>query len=199
MKVILKERVRTLGNAGDIVNVSAGYARNYLIPQSKAVIADEKNTKRMADIERMLAKKIEAEKQGAIEVQNKLKGFTLELIKKVGGNGTLFGTVTSNEIARELEQRGIEVEKRHIIIETPIKVLGNHQVKAKLFKDVEASFQVKVDMSEAQRAEIEAKQKEAARKKKALKEKAEKQALEAEAHEKKAEGEELENSEETEA
>lgn len=165
MKVILRERVKTLGNIGEVVNVSAGYARNFLIPQNKAMLADSSNTKRMADFERMLAKKVAAEKAVAVETLGKLKGFTLELIKKVGGNGTLFGTVTASELSKELEKKGIEIEKRQIIIETPIKTIGSFVVKTKLFKDVEGTFNVKVDMSEAQKAEFLAKQKEAAKKK----------------------------------
>lgn len=195
MKVILKERVKTLGSVGEIVNVSAGYARNFLIPQNKAMLADEANTKRMADFEKMIAKKVEAEKGAAVVTQGKLKGFTLELIKKVGGNGTLFGTVTANELSKELAKREIDVEKRQIVIDTPIKTLGSYHVKAKLFKDVEAEFTVKVDMSKEQKAEFEAKQKEAA-KKKLAKAKAEKEAAEAKANEAETEAEATEQTEE---
>lgn len=180
MKVILRESVKTLGSVGEIVNVSPGYARNYLIPQNKAMLADEGNTKRMADFEKMLAKKVEEQKNLAVETQKKLNGFTLELIKKVGGSGTLFGTVTANELSRELEKNGIEVEKRQIFINVPIKTVGTYEIQAKLFKDVEATFNVKVDMSEKQREEMLAKQKEAAKKKAAKAKAAEEAAANAE-------------------
>lgn len=162
MKVILTEKVKTLGNVGEIVNVSAGYARNYLIPNSFAVVADESNKKQQAHNEKMLANKIAAEKDAAKAVASKLEGLKLELIKKVGANGKLFGSVTTNELSLELAKSDLEVEKRTLSLETPIKTAGTFNVKAKFFSDVEANFTVEVKMDPKQAEEMKKKAEEAA-------------------------------------
>ena len=152
MKVILVEKVPTLGNVGDVVNVRAGHARNFLIPNKKAIIADESNRSQLNHLNRMLAQKVTKEQQEAEKVKEKLDGLTLQLNKKVGGSGKLFGTVTTTDLARELEKLGLDVERRLLVVENPIKSLGDHSVKAKLFKDVVATFTVKVER-DAQEAE----------------------------------------------
>ncbi len=154
MKVILTERVRTLGNVGEIVNVSAGYARNFLFPQNVAVLADASNKNVLANQQRALAKKVAAQKADAEAIKSKVQGLTIELIKKVGANGRLFGTVTSTELSKELANRDIDVEKRQIQILDPIKSTGTFEVVAKLFTEVEAQFKVKVDMDPAQAEEL---------------------------------------------
>lgn len=168
MKIILTEKVKSLGNIGEIVNVSQGFARNYLIPKRLAKLADEGNSKQMVDYQKMLAKKVEEEKNSAQDIAKKLDGLTISLIKKVGGNGRLFGTVTSSELAKELEKKEISIERRMITIETPIKVLGTSEVAVKLFKGVEATFKVKVEIDPKQAEELKKKQ-EAIAAKKALK------------------------------
>lgn len=189
MKVVLTERVKTLGNVGEIVNVSQGYARNYLIPNNKAMLADESNKKQMADYQKMLAKKVEEEKKEAQELASKLNGKTVAVTKKIGGNGRLFGTVTSAELSKELEKDGINIEKRLINVDIPIKTLGDFEVKATLFSGVEATFKVKVEIDPKQAEEMKKKQEAAAKK-------ASKKEAKAEA---KAEGEAEATSEETEA
>lgn len=158
MKVILTDNVKTLGSVGEIVNVSEGYARNFLIPNSKAMLADSSNQKQMADYQKRLAGKVAAQKSAAEELGKKLKGVTVNLTKKVGGNGKLFGTVTSSELSVELSKLGLDVERRHIHIADPIKGLGTFEVTAKLFKGVEATFKVKVEMDAAQANELKEKQ-----------------------------------------
>lgn len=169
MKVILTEKVPALGNIGEIVNVSAGFGRNFLIPSKKAVLADESNKKVLENEQKRLAKKIAEEKSAAEALKAKLDGVTLELVKKVGGNGNLFGTVTTAEVAKELAANGIVVERRVLVIETPIKTLGSFDVKAKLFKDVEATFKVKIEMDPKQAEELKKMQAAAAKKKAAKK------------------------------
>lgn len=195
MKVILTDRVKTLGSVGEIVNVSQGYARNYLIPNKLAMLADESNQKQMADYQKMLSKKMEEEKKAAKDLASKIEGRTVTVTKKVGGNGKLFGTVTSAELSKELEKDGLNVEKRHIQIDNPIKNLGSFEVRAALFQDVEAKFNVKVEMDPKQVEEEKRKQEAAAKKagRKAAKAQEEAQGDEAKA----AEGEE--SSEETQA
>ena len=164
MKVILTERVKSLGNIGEIVNVSQGFARNYLIPSSKAKLADEGNSKQMADYQKMLAKKVAEEKAAAEALAKKVSGLTVSLVKKIGGNGRLFGTVTNSELSKELEKQGVSIERRLITIEDPIKTLGSFEITAKLFKGVEATFKVVVEMDPKQVEEQKKKQEAAAKK-----------------------------------
>ena len=144
MKVILTEKVKALGMIGEIVNVSAGFARNFLFPRKLAIMADEKNANILKDKQKALAKKVAAEKGEAEALKKKLEGMSIELIKKVGSNGRLFGAVTTTEIAKELESKGIHVERRMLNVEGSIKSLGNYEVKAKLFEGVVANFKLKV-------------------------------------------------------
>jgi large subunit ribosomal protein L9 len=169
MKVILKEKVKTLGNVGEIVNVSAGHARNYLIPNGWAVSADDSNKKQAAHMERLLAKRVAGSVAEANELKGKIDGLSLELIKKVGASGKLFGTVTNAELSKELETRGIEVERRLISLKNPIKAVGTYEATVKLSGNVEATFGVKVRMSDEQAAKmkVEAEAAAAAKKKRA--------------------------------
>ncbi len=166
MKVILTEKVKSLGNVGEIHNVSPGFARNFLFPKRLAMVADESNTKALEDQKKALSKKMSEEKNVATAIKAKLDGKTVTIEKKVGGSGRLFGTVTASEVASILTTDGIEVEKRQVLIETPIKQLGTFEIKAKLFQDVEATFSVKVEKDAKQ---IEDEKKKAAMKAKAPK------------------------------
>jgi large subunit ribosomal protein L9 len=173
MKVILVEKVKALGTIGEIVNVSAGFARNFLFPRKLALLADEKNSNVLKDKQKALAKKVSAEKGTAEALKKKLEGQTVELIKKVGANGRLFGAVTTAEIAKELENKGITVERRLITVEGSIKSLGTYEVKAKLFNDVIATFKVKVAIDAAMAEELKKQQAEAQRRNAEKKAKAE--------------------------
>ncbi len=161
MKVILTEKVPALGNIGEIVNVSAGHARNYLVPNGFAMVADEGNKNQLAAQQKSLAKKIKGQKDAALELKKKVEGTTIELIKKVGASGKLFGTVTTAELSKELENRGLAVERRLIHLESPIKGLGTFNAKAKIFQDVEATFKVKVAIDPKQAEELKKNQEEA--------------------------------------
>jgi large subunit ribosomal protein L9 len=161
MKVILTEKVPTLGNIGEIVNVSAGHARNYLVPNGFAMVADEGNKNLLAAQQKSLAKKIQGQKDAALELKKKIEGTTIELIKKVGASGKLFGTVTNAELSKELEARGLAVERRVIHLESPIKGLGLFNAKAKIFQDVEATFKIKVSIDPKQAEELKKNQEEA--------------------------------------
>jgi large subunit ribosomal protein L9 len=180
MKVILTEKVKALGTIGEIVNVSAGFARNFLFPKKLAILADQKNENVVKDKQKALAKKIAGEKAEAEAVKKKLEGQTVELIKKVGANGRLFGAVTTAEIAKELENKGIHLERRLINVEGSIKALGTYDVKAKLFQDVTANFKVKVAIDAAMAEELKKQQAEAQRRNAEKKAKAEAAKAEAE-------------------
>jgi large subunit ribosomal protein L9 len=161
MKVILTEKVKALGTIGEIVNVSAGFARNYLFPNKFALLADDKNSNILKDKQKALAKKIGAERDAALAVKKKLEGMTVELIKKVGANGRLFGAVTSQEISKELEKQGVQVERRLLTVDGSIKSLGTYDVKAKLFNDVTATFKLKVAIDAAMAEQLKKEQAEA--------------------------------------
>lgn len=165
MKVVLTDKVKSLGSIGEIVNVSEGYARNFLIPQRKAKLADEGNEKQMADYQKMLAKKVVEEQTEAKELGEQIKKTTLTLIKKIGGNGKLFGSVTNADVAKELEKQGVIVERRMISIPTPIKTLGTFDVEAKLATGVEVTFPINVEIDPKQAAEMIKKQEAAAKRK----------------------------------
>lgn len=158
MRLILTEKVKSLGDIGEFVNVTPGYARNYLLPQKLALLADEGNTKAIENQQRRLAKKIEEYKNEALALKSKIDSLKIEMVKKVGSNGKLFGTVTNTELAKELQKHDIDVERRVIVIEDPIKGLGNFTVKVKLFSGVEGLLKVSVIMDPKQAEEIKQKQ-----------------------------------------
>ena len=166
MKVILRENVSSLGNVGDVVNVSPGHARNFLVPNSLAVIADETNKKLLAHEQRRLAKKVEETRKMAEQTKSKLDGIELNFSKRVAGNGSLYGAVNSSDISKALEEKGLQVEKRLISLPQPVKTTGEFDVIANLFSGVESTFKVKVEMDATQAEEIKRKQEHAAKKKK---------------------------------
>src|SRR5690606_5309189 len=102
MKVILTEKVPTLGNVGEIVNISAGYARNFIIPNKLGVVADEGNKNALANQQKALAKKVAEQKAEAEATKKKIAGLSLEFVKKVGANGKLFGAITTQDLVTEL-------------------------------------------------------------------------------------------------
>lgn len=162
MKVILLEKVPHVGNVGEIVKVTPGFGRNYLIPKKFAVIADERNKSLLENQKKRLQKKVDAEKAGALKVKQLIDGLSIELVKRVGSNGKLFGSVTNTELAKIIqEMKGVEVERRLIVVDNPIKSTGTFQVSIKLFRDVEAKFKVKVAMDPEQIEELRKRQEQA--------------------------------------
>lgn len=164
MKVILLEKVKNLGTIGQIVTVAEGFARNFLMPRKLALVADEKNSNVLKDRQKALSKKIAAEQAGAVTIKAKLDGLTLEMIKKVGQNGKLFGSVTTLDISKELETKGIHVERRAITVDGTIKSMGTYDCKARLFgNDVVANFKLKIMIDPVQAEELKKAQAEAAK------------------------------------
>src|SRR5665647_455196 len=158
MRIILTEKVKALGTIGEIVNVSAGFARNFLFPKKLAILADDKNSNVLKDKQKALAKKVLIEKASAEVLKKKVEGLTIELIKKVGLNGRLFGAVTTQEVAKELEKHGVVVERRLLTIDGSIKSLGTYDVKAKLFNDVTATFKLKISIDAAMAEQLKKEQ-----------------------------------------
>ena len=144
MKVILTEEIRGLGTRGDVVTVKDGYARNFLLPKNLAREASAGNLKQIEHERRKWALLAQQEKDVAQKAADKVKGVKITIEKRVGEHGHLFGSVTANEIADGLLAKGIEVDKRRIELEQPIKNLGVHEVDVRLHRDVTAKIQVEV-------------------------------------------------------
>lgn len=143
MEVILRQAVDQLGHPGDIVSVSSGYARNFLLPRGVAFEATPGNKKRIAqEKERLLAAE-NARRDAAQTVADRLAEVSLTFSAKVGEEGKLFGSVTATDIAHQLEAQGFtEVEKRMIDLHEPIKALGVYKVAIRLHADVKPEIKV---------------------------------------------------------
>ena len=144
MKIVLREDVEKLGRRGETVRVADGYGRNYLLPKNLAYPATAGNLKVIAHEKR--AKDLrDAKVRNDFEAQARaIDGLSVSISKKVGENDLLFGTVTSQEIADLLGAKGIEIDKRRISLDEPIKTLGTHTVAIRLHKDVTAHLSVEV-------------------------------------------------------
>ena len=144
MEVILREHVDNLGRRGDVVKVAEGYARNYLLPRKLALAVTEAN-KRQIDREKKVAEVKDAEeRQQAESLAQRLGQAEIEISRRVGENDTLYGSVTSADIAHALEAKGFAVEKRRITLVDPLKALGEFTVPVKIHRDVTAQVRVKV-------------------------------------------------------
>ena len=142
MKVILKEEVPHLGDSGQVVNVKPGYGRNYLIPQGLADYATPRNIKEMEHKLRVIKKQIDAAKAEVAEVKARLEELSITIAKPSGDNDKLFGSVTTTDIEKALAAENVTIDKRRIVIDEPIKTLGDFTVKAKLFGGELAEFKV---------------------------------------------------------
>ena len=153
MKVILTEEIRGLGTRGDVVTVKDGYARNYLLPKNLAQEATTSNLKAIEHQRRKWDLLAQEEKNAAQKQADRVKGVKIRIEKRVGEHGQLFGSVTANEIADALLEKGIEVDKRRIELASPIKNIGMHDVEVRLHRDVTASIQVEVAAQGVERLE----------------------------------------------
>ena len=142
MKIILLENVPSLGKAGDLVKVSAGYGRNYLIPQQKAILATEKSLKVVEHKKRQVQQRMEKTKKNSEKMGQRIEKLSCTFAKTVGESGKLFGSVTSMDIENYLKENGIEVDRKKIILEEPIKNLGMFTVPIKLNPEVTAHLKV---------------------------------------------------------
>ena len=146
MKVILLQDVKGKGKKGQMLEVSDGYARNYMLPRKMAIeaTADAVNTMRMND--KATQERIAREKAEAMETAKKLREMTVTVTAKGGGNGRLFGSITNQEIADSLKaQSGITLDKRKIVIADPIKNVGTYTVTCKLGYEITAPLTVKIE------------------------------------------------------
>ena len=142
MKVILTQDMDSLGLAGEIVEVARGYARNYLIPKKVALEATEDNIKRTETQRKNIEIKRIKLKEDAQKIKERLAEVTISIAQKVGEEDKLYGSVTTMNIADELEKQGITIDRRKIILDKPIKSLGEFSVPIKLHPQVTASIKV---------------------------------------------------------
>jgi len=142
MEVILRQTVKDLGNAGEIVKVKDGYGRNYLIPHGLAYLATKENKSRVDAEAIRRAQKAESDRADAEILAEKLANISIEFTVKAGEGDKLFGSITSSDIADELAERGYQIDKRTIMLAEPIKMIGIYKVPVKIHTDVQAEVRV---------------------------------------------------------
>jgi len=144
MKVILQENVEGVGHLGDILDVSAGFARNFLLPRRKAMEANPRNVKALEHAKRVMAEKAKKEKLSVEEFAKKVSAIPLTITMQVGKDNKLFGSVTAKDLEDALATEGVTVDRRKIQLGQPIKELGTFTVPIKLHREVTASVSVHV-------------------------------------------------------
>ncbi len=144
MEVILREDVKSLGKAGEMVRVKPGYGRNYLLPSGLAYEATEGNKKRIAAETRARTVRAETDRTEAQGQATRLAAAPITLTGKAGEEGKLFGSITASDVAQALAAKGFDVDKRRIEMDQPIKTLGEHTVGIRLHADVRAEVRVTV-------------------------------------------------------
>src|SRR6266849_10097388 len=144
MDVILREDIDKLGARGQVVNVTPGYARNFLLPKRLAVPATDSN-KKIVEQERQAHLRKEAkQKDEAADLGKMLNGVSVTISQKVGENDQLFGSVTSKDVAEALEKKNYTIDRRKIQLDEPIKQLGEHKISVRLHRDVNTEITVQV-------------------------------------------------------
>ncbi|SDM05617.1 50S ribosomal protein L9 [Halarsenatibacter silvermanii] len=144
MKIILKEEVENLGEAGEIVEVADGYGRNYLIPQGLAEMATEGKIQQIREKQRARERRKEERRQKAQKTADELSDETFEIAVKAGEQDRLFGSVTTQDIEEVVAEAGYNIDRRDIEMEENIKELGEHTLIVKLFEDVTAEINLEV-------------------------------------------------------
>ena len=144
VKLILTDAVASLGEAGDLVDVKVGFARNYLLPKRKAILATESKVRELDHHKRVVMGKVAKEMKSLEAVRDRLQSTALEIAARVGDEGRLFGSVTAAQIAELLAEKGFEIERRRIALEAPIKEAGEHRVSIRLHRDVIAEVALTV-------------------------------------------------------
>ncbi len=148
MKVILAENIDSLGQIGDLVNVAPGYGRNYLLPKGLAMEATGKNVRELEHKKRLLAQKREQRRQEMLSLAEKLNAVTITLRRKVAEDDKLYGSVSTTDIAKNLEDKGFGVEKKAIVLDQPIKQLGEFTVTIKVDAQITANVKLVIEKEE---------------------------------------------------
>ncbi len=144
VKVILSETVQGLGEAGDLVGVKVGYARNYLLPQGKALLATESKVRELEHHKRVVTEKAARDLNDLKALRDRLKSVALEVTARVGEEGKLFGSVTTAHIAELLAEKGYTVDRRKIQLSEPLREIGDHVVPIRLQRDITAKVALKI-------------------------------------------------------
>ena len=144
MKVVLKDDIKNVGKMGQIVDVADGYARNYLVPRGLAVEANIKNLKSLEHEKKIIQEKAKKIKNSAETLSDKISTMTLMIKAKAGDEGKLFGAVTSMDIAELLKNEGIEIDKKKIFLDEPIKRLGSYSVNIKIHPEISTHLNIQV-------------------------------------------------------
>jgi large subunit ribosomal protein L9 len=144
MKVILQENVEGLGYLGDVLTVADGYARNFLLPRKKAVVAEERQVKLLQHLKRQIDQKAKKEIEALGDIGKQMSNVSLTFEVQTGKDDKLFGSVTSKDIAEQLSAQGMTVDRRKIQLPHPLKELGTFPVPIKLHREVVAKIQVTV-------------------------------------------------------
>jgi len=142
MQVILTQDVLDLGHAGEVVDVRAGYGANYLIPKGLAVLATAGNQRRLAHDQRRIEAAIARERATAAEQAKRLQGMNVTLTRLVGEDDKIFGSVTTKDIADALQDEGIKLDRRQLMLESPLKSLGVYEVEVRIHREVSATIKV---------------------------------------------------------
>lgn len=144
MKIVLKDDVKNIGKTGQIIDVADGYARNYLVPRGLAIEANTKNIKALEHEKRIIEKKAKKIKNSSQELSNKISAMTFTIKAKAGDEGKLFGSVTTMDIAELLQKEGIEIDKKKISLDEPIKRLGSYSVNVKIHPEISTQLNIQV-------------------------------------------------------
>ncbi len=145
MKIILTKDVNNLGVVGDVVTVKSGYARNFLFPNKLAILFSEKQHNAVKVAGQLEERKLERKKDDLIEVIDQIKALKLSMKMKSEDGEKLFGSVTKQDLSDLLKENGIEVDKKFINLDNPIKTLGNHEIEVVFTKDVSGSFSILIE------------------------------------------------------
>ena len=144
MKVILKEDVESLGKRGDTIKVADGYARNYLMPKGLAIAATSKSAQAIEHEKKLIAKRAEKDKKNAEALLASFAGVAVTIARKTADQEKLFGSVTTKDVEKALADKGLKVDRKQIVLDEPIKQLGDFPVKIKLYPGIAADITVKV-------------------------------------------------------
>jgi large subunit ribosomal protein L9 len=144
VRLILREDVPGLGEAGDFVSVKVGYARNYLLPQGRAILATESKINQLDHNKRVVSEKLAKELKDLGALRDRLQALQLEVVVKAGEEGKLFGSVTSAHVADLLAEKGFRIDRRKIVLQEHIKEIGEHTIPVRLRKELVAELKLKV-------------------------------------------------------
>lgn len=148
IQIILREEVYGLGEAGEMVKVKPGYARNFLLPQGKAVLATQGRVKEIEHQKRIIEEKLAKDLTDLEALKSRIESISLEFSAQAGEEGKLFGSITAQQLAARLAEEGVDIDRRKIQLENPIRSVGEHNVSVRLRGELAAELKVKVEAGE---------------------------------------------------